>query len=322
MTQDRLLSRQQGASLWVVLVLLVIIAAVAAGGWWGWQQLSGLYAEKTTLEQQVADLRQGQARQQQNLQASLADLQQKQQNLQSRIDSDQSALADLKSGGQRLWLINEARALASLASQRLLLTQDAAASRRLLKAADGVLARLDDPRALPARQALAADMEKLSGATRVDVQAMVLRLGALRQLATELAVPASPTPPERNLDDSKDKSLWQGLLERLPVQVRHYDGKVPLPLNDAQAAQVRLTLDGSLQQAQLALMQGRGKAYQQALDSTRATLKQWFRADDPRVAQMLAALDELGGQTVEQALPDIGAGLTAIEVLKRKEAGQ
>ena len=33
------------------------------------------------------------------------------------------------------------------------------------------------------------------------------------------------------------------------------------------------------------------------------------------------ALKELGGSSVAQALPDIGAGLAAIEELKRKEGG-
>ena len=84
---------------------------------------------------------------------------------------------------------------------------------------------------------------------------------------------------------------------------------------------MRLTLDGSLQQAQLALMQGRAKAYQQALDTARSTLAQWFREDEPRAAQMRKALQELGGSNVAQALPEIGAGLAAIEELKRKEGG-
>ncbi|MDX1802668.1 MAG: uroporphyrinogen-III C-methyltransferase [Alcanivorax sp.] len=321
MTQDRLFSRQAGISLWGVLVVLIVLVALGGAGWWGWQQLAGLYQEKTSLEQNLASLRNDFNRQQQTVQSNLASLHKDQQQLHATMDSDRQALADLQSGGQRLWLINEARALASLASQRLLLTQDAMAARRLLQAADETLARLDDPKVLPARKALAADMEKLSGATRVDVQAMVLRLGALRDLTGELAVPARAAPPQRP-ESQETQSWWQDLLDRLPINIRRHDGAVPLPLSAEQASLVRLTLDGSLQQAQLALMQGRAQAYQQALDNCRSTLKQWFRDDDPRVAQFMAALDELGGSQVSQALPDIGAGLSAIETLKRQEGGQ
>ena len=221
----------------------------------------------------------------------------------------------MRQGGQRLWLINEAESLAALAGQRLMLTGDAEAARRLLQAADQTLARLDDPQALPARKALAVDIEKLNGARQVDVEAMVLRLGALQALIPELAVPERQAPPAE--DTEQDAGWWQRLLNHLPVTVRRHEGEVPLPLTETQASTVRLTLDASLQQAQLALMQRRVQAYRQALDNAAAMLNQWFQEDQGRVRQMRAALEELGGQQVEQALPEIGAGLDAVRGLKR-----
>ena len=125
---------------------------------------------------------------------------------------------------------------------------------------------------------------------------------------------------ERDTPDV-DQPWWQDVLDRMPVTVRRHEGAVPLPLSGEQASLVRLTLDGSLQQAQLALMQGRAEAYGQAVENARSTLKQWFRDDDPRAAQMLATLKEMGGASVAQALPQIGNGLAAIEALKRKEGG-
>ncbi|MGJ3257665.1 MAG: uroporphyrinogen-III C-methyltransferase [Alcanivorax sp.] len=320
MTQERLYSRQTGKSVWVVLVVLVVLAALGAGGWWGWQQFQQMQKEKAGLAGQISELKAAMASQRSDVQGALSSFEKKQAELSARMVKDRAVLSDMQSGGQTLWLVNEARALASLASQRLLLTQDASAARRLLKAADETLARLDDPKVLPARQALAMDMEKLSGAGQVDVQGMVLRLGALRQITAELAVPVEEAPPERDMPDVS-QPWWQDVLDRLPINVRHHEGAVPLPLSAEQASLVRLTLDGSLQQAQLALMQGRAKAYQQALDNARTTLAQWFREDEPRAAQMRKALKELGGNSVAQALPEIGAGLAAIEELKRKEGG-
>ncbi|MEQ3637341.1 uroporphyrinogen-III C-methyltransferase [Alcanivorax sp.] len=318
MTQDRPFSRQTGVSLLAVLLVLVVLAALGAAGWWGWQEFTRLKSEKSGLADQVATVKGELTRQQREVQAALSDLEKRQSKLGAQMNRDRAALTDIKSGGQRLWLINEARALASLASQRLLLTQDALAARRLLKAADQTLARLDDPAVLPARKALALDMEILSGASQVDVQGMVLRLGALRELVAELAVPTEASPAERSEPDG-DQSWWHDVMDRMPVTVRRHEGAVPLPLSGEQAALVRLTLDGSLQQAQLALMQGRAEAYRQAIENAQSTLKQWFRSDDSRTAHMQSTLKAMGGANVAQALPQIGNGLAAIEALKRKE---
>ncbi|GAA5131276.1 uroporphyrinogen-III C-methyltransferase [Alloalcanivorax gelatiniphagus] len=312
----RAVRRQQGLSLWPLLVLIVILAALGAAGWWGWQQWQLLEKDRQGLGQRVETLRGELERRDQERRQAEDQLRQQQQQLEARMARDREALADVRQGGQTLWLINEAEALASLAGQRLMLTGDAAAARRLLKAADDTLARLDDPDALPARQALANDMEKLNGALQVDIQAMVLRLGALQSLVPDLALPERQAPPRQSPEPGQG-SWWSRLLDQMPVTVSRHDGEVPVPLTETQAATVRLTLDASLQQARLALMQGRAQAYQQALDSANATLDQWFRDDQGRVKQMRAALEELGGQQVNQALPEIGAGLDAIRQLKR-----
>lgn len=318
MTQDRLYSRQTGMTRWLMLVILILAGVIGAGGWLGWQEYQRLQADKADVVGQVETLKAAMAAQRSDVQGALAAFEKKQAELAAQRIKDRALLTDMKTGGQKLWLINEARALASLASQRLLLTQDAMAARRLLEAADNVLARLDDPSVLPARQALAVDMDKLSRADKVDVQGMVLQLGALRQTVAELAVPVEEAPPERDTPEVS-QPWWQDVLDRMPVSVRHHEGRVPLPLSAGQASLVRLTLDGSLQQAQLALMQGRGEAYQQALDNAEMTLKEWFRSDDPRAAHMLEVIGEMGGRQVAYVLPEIGAGLAAIEALKRKE---
>ncbi|MGB1466116.1 MAG: uroporphyrinogen-III C-methyltransferase [Alcanivorax nanhaiticus] len=320
MTQDRLSSRQTGMTRWLVLVILLLACVIGAGGWLGWQEYLRLQADKADVVGQMEALKADMAAQRSEVQGALAAFEKKQAEQAAQRVKDQAVLTDMKTGGQKLWLINEARALASLASQRLLLTQDAQAARRLLEAADGVLARIDDPTVLTARQALAVDMDKLSRAGKVDVQGMVLQLGALRQTVAELAVPVEEAPPERDMPDTS-QPWWQDMLDRMPVNIRHHEGRVPLPLSAEQASLVRLTLDGSLQQAQLALMQGRGEAYQQALTNAELTLKEWFRNDDPRASHMREVIGEMGGRQMAYALPEIGAGLAAIEALKRKEGG-
>lgn len=319
MTPHRPLSRQRGRLFWPLLILLIVIAALAAGGWWGWQQWQRLEGDRAELGQRVDTLQQALQQQRQDTQQqrqALQTLRDQQDRMEATQARDRQALSDVKQGGQRLWLINEAESLASLASQRLLLTGDAKAARRLLQAADKTLARIDDPNVLPARRALAVDMEKLNGALQVDVESLVLRLGALQDLVPDLAVPAREKPPISDQPEA-NPGWWQSLLSHMPVQIRRHQGKVPLPLTDTQASLVRLTLEANLQQAELALMQSRSRAYKQAIANTRQTLHEWFRDDDARARQMLNALDELGSRQVEQAMPEIGAGLAAIRELKR-----
>ena len=311
----RAFHRQQGLSLWPLLIVLIVLAALAAAGWWGWQQWRVLEQDRRASQGEISDLRSELNRESQRRDRALQEIRESQDRIEAARARDREALADVRQGGQRLWLINEAESLAALAGQRLMLTGDAEAARRLLQAADQTLARLDDPQALPARKALAVDIEKLNGARQVDVEAMVLRLGALQALIPELAVPERQAPPAEETE--QDAGWWQRLLNHLPVTVRRHEGEVPLPLTETQAATVRLTLDASLQQAQLALMQRRVRAYRQALDNAAAMLNQWFQEDQGRVRQMRAALEELGGQQVEQALPEIGAGLDAVRGLKR-----
>lgn len=318
MTPHRPLSCQRGRLFWPLLILLIVLVALVAAGWWGWQQWQRLEGGRADLSQQISTLRQSlhqEHQQVQDQQQTLQQLRDQQDRLLATQARDRKALSDVQKGGQRLWLINEADSLASLASQRLLLTGDARAARRLLKAADKTLGRIDDPAVLPARRALAVDMEKLNGALQVDVESAVLRLGALQDLVPELAVPASAKPPE-NSTPRASQSWWRTMLDHLPVHIHRHAGKVPLPLTDTQASLVRLTLEANLQQAQLALMQARPRAYKAALANTRQTLHEWFRDDDARARQMLSALDELGSQHMQQAMPEIGAGLAAIGQLK------
>lgn len=331
MTPHHLRVRQQGRLFLSLLIVLIVLILLAAGGWWGWQQYQRLEGDRAdqgqrlsalqqTLQQTLQQLRQQVQTQSREQEQALASLRDHQERLAARQARDRELLFDVRKGGQRLWLINEAEALASLASQRLLLTGDAVAARRLLQAADRSLAHIGDPMVLPARQALAVDMEKLDGALQVDVQGLILRLGALRKLVPDLVVPIRPKQPSSQQPTDAEKSGWQQFLEHLPIHIHRYDEKVPLPLTEAQATLVRLSLEADLQRAQLALVQSRYPVYQDALASARRTLEHWFRDDAARVQQMRQSLKELSASDVKMAMPDIGAGLAAIRQLEREIA--
>jgi uroporphyrin-3 C-methyltransferase len=317
--------RQRGATL-VNVVLLLVIAAVAAGGWFGWQFFERLSLENQTLREDVVALTASQQRSTDAWAKENADAGARLEKLEVELAVRGDTLAALKRGGQRNWLLNEAQALASLAQQRLLLTADIAAAERLLGAADETLARLNDPTMLPARKALAADLEKLRGAKQVDVQGLILQLGALQQQVATLTVPVQArdaaieekTPPSSDL--KSDVSWWQQFLYTLPVTVRRQAAPLPLPLDAEQASTLRLYLDNALQQAQLSLLQNKPAAFQQAIGQARSALQSWLNVESSDVKHLDASLQQLAQTNAEQALPEIGLGLKAIKGLQAEAA--
>ena len=301
----------QGGAALVNLLMLVCLAALLGAGWMGWQKWQVWQAQSARQSEQLAQLQDtlGDLQAQRQAQAKQLD------NLEARLSETTGALDQLRTGGQRDWLLNEAASLASLAQQRLLLTGDIDAADRLLAAADQVLARADDPAMLPARRALAKDRQALEGARQVDTPGLVLKLAALQERVAALTVTRAPAPA---LDKPApaEGDWWDALVARLPVQVRQHDTAVPLPLNESQASLLRLTLNALLEQAQLALLQGRHGVYREALTQARAILADWFAADHPVARELDSTLANLAEEPVEQALPEIGSGLSALRQLQ------
>lgn len=311
------LSRQYGAALLNLIVLLLVIA-VGAAGWFGWHLLTAVSNDNDALREQIQML-------QSEREGDLSLATQRNSATAERLDaldfsmaSRDELLAQMQNGGQRNWLLNEAEALASLAQERLLLTADINAALRLLQASDKTLGRINDTRVLSARKALAVDMEKLRGAQQLDVQAIILQLGALQGLLDELVVPVtardetvSEKPPL-----AADAGAWDKLLYSLPLIIRTQSSAFPLPLDAAQASSLRLYLDNSLQQAQLSLLQGKADGYRQALAQADKALLAWFDVNNTRVKHLHAALEDLGQVDVDQAMPEIGDGLKVIRGLQ------
>ena len=309
-------ARTQGAALPWLLVMLVLVAAVV-GGWFGWQFVEKLADQRSALLMQIEQLTATQQQQREQYDDQVALLAERLNGIDRMFEERDRQLTAMQEGGMRRWLVGEAEALASLAGERLLLTADLKATRRLLEGADATLARISDPKVMAARRALAVDIEAVRGAEQVDVPALVLRLAALQALVAELTVPALPaaTPTAGNALPA-DADWWQRLLHSMPIHIQHDPIGAPLPLDAQQAALLRLSLDNSLQQAQLALLQARPQVYQAALDQADALIRSRFDPSEARARHLLSSINELRQQAVEQALPEIGAGLAAIRVLK------
>lgn len=306
---------QRGAVLpWLLVVLLLVAAGVA--GWYGWQYLQTNASDNDQLLIEIDRLALKQQEQREQYNGQALQLAERLNGIDHMLDERDRQFAEMQEGGVRRWLVGEAEALASLAGQRLLLTADLAATRRLLEGADATLARVSDPQVLVARKALAVDIEKVRGAEQIDIAALVLRLSAMQELVAELAVPALPLTPEADHALPQEPQWWQSVLYSLPIRIQHDPAGAALPLDVTQAALLRLTLEGSLQQAQLALLQARPQVYYAAIDQAAKLIRSRFASKDARAQHLLASLAELREEAVHQALPEIGAGLAAVRALK------
>ncbi|MDF1821074.1 MAG: uroporphyrinogen-III C-methyltransferase [Alcanivoracaceae bacterium] len=303
------------------LLLLVLLAGLAAAGWYGWQAWQTQQSLNADLQQRLAELQSRQASLKSEADAGQAAGDSRLSELERRLQENAATLRDMAAGGQRNWLLNEAQALASLAQERLLLTADLAAADRLLAAADATLARSSDSQVLTARRALAKDMEAIDAARQVDVPGLVLRLGALAaRIPDDIDSGAAAQAEDfRNRAVEVEGDWWDQLLARLPIAVSRSDG-LSRPLDDEQARLVRLQVQTALQQAQLALLQGRPAVYENALAQALALLDSWYPKGHSGVAALRDGLTELATAPVKQALPDIGAGLAAIRDLQAAEA--
>lgn len=305
------------------LLLLLLILACAFFAWQWWQ---GLQRHQGDWRAAVAALQHGHEQLAGDMAAEHRAATERMAQMEAELAAREQAAPV---SGEQHWLINEAISLASLAEQQLLLTGDPEAARRLLRAADEVLARSEAPETVRLRAALAADIEKLAAADHVDLVAVMLRLDGLQQQVPELVLPrrertavpaaeqAQPVAPS-----ATPPSFWERLLSRLPVQVRRHQGAVPLPLEADSRQLLRLNLESVLQEARLALMQGRAPLYDAALERADTLLAEWFADSDPAVIAFREALAELRAVPVTRALPDIGDGLAALKQARAGEAQQ
>lgn len=307
----------------LLVVLLVLVAGLGVFGWEAWQKLDDrLGALEGSLSDVSASREEDISAVRAEVTSGLSRVEQKVDDVVQRSEQRDKVLAEFQQGGQRKWLLNEAETLARLAEERLLLTADLTATERLLQVADRTLARLDDPEVLPARRALARDIEAVRGARHVDTQALMLKLAALQDLVPEVAVaPAvqDVTSGEASAGSDADNG-WQSFFASLPIRIQRQDGDRPLPLNAQQAALVQLSLDSSLQQARMALQQGQPSAWRQSIGHARAVVQEWLPTGQPRVKQLLEALSGLEEAAIGQAMPDIGQGREAIRALRENGA--
>jgi uroporphyrin-3 C-methyltransferase len=216
-------------------------------------------------------------------------------------------------------MLAEAEYLLRLANQRLVMEREITSPLALLKAADQILLTVDDVNLYPVRAELFKEITALGAVGRLDVEGIFLRLNALEQQVTTLdlmspkteAIEAASEP--LNIQDDVLvilKSAWSRLLDQ--VRIRHRNKPVEPLLSPDQHQYIQQNLRLMMEQAQLALLQGRPGIYRQSLEKAEGWINTYFQLNGSTDA-LLASLKELKEINIAPELPDISPSLVLLK---------
>lgn len=315
-----------------VLALVLALAALGASGFLFVEGQNVLKNQELVFNQKIdkaavgesdnANVLQEVLRKQNDVAATLAALQQGQQQNQEQIATANRAYRELLKSRPD-WLVNEAEATLSLASQQLLLSGNVPMVITVLESIEDRLEHFDQPELLPIKQAISNDLAQLKNRPYLDVTAASLRLDRL-----ETSVAGLPLLVDNTLKpgksgaapvDNPNASWWQNAWNKLRfslqglVEVRHLDNNDAMLIAPDQAYFIRENLRLRLMDAHLALMQRNSEVFQSDLNNAEAAVRQYFDNNSPATQSWLKELAALKALKVGSVSEDmLKASLTAI----------
>lgn len=284
----------------------------AAGRW------DELAAETARLRAQVAQMRRALERQQQALEETRA-----------ALTETMAEARGQQPRGPVEWRIAELEHLLRGANQRLLMERDARGARQLLRAAEDLLAALDDFALHEVRALVVEDIAALGRYRGEDVQRVFLRLEALRGAFGELPLRLprflgaregpTPAPGAEDQDDGAEGSFLDAVFGRLKglVRFRRHQGEAVRPLlPPEQAEYLEQHLLLAIDRAQLAAL----RRHQAVFDASLASADEWLEAYlDPTaeaVRRVRAELDSLRQVELATPPPDLSRPLARLRQLR------
>ena len=309
--------------------------------------MAELEAEQSQLR---ADLERLTSEQNTALEALQAEQLRQQRAAEESLTQMLDGLAVPEPAAEREWRLAEVEYLLRVANHRVLMERDTRTALDLLKAADDLLAGLEDYAMHGVRATLADEILSLEQASIVDVSEIYLHLDAVkRQLgALTLAVPqytlgergdeppaAAPSQAAATVAATQDEDTMgvtdtggeeSAFLAALVtefgklVRFRRIDTDFKPPPVPAEAAYLEINLRLILEQAQLAALKYDQALYASSLDAALEWASAYLDGQNPRVLEMVGTLAELRSQNLETPLPDISGSLN--ELLQAQRAGR
>jgi uroporphyrin-3 C-methyltransferase len=309
--------------------VLVAFAAAGLASYPYYQQITGGSQQQLTLDA----ARDAQARNGAELQSALretaerfeARLQQQRAVLTERLDALEARNAvarDPAAGAESLARLNDllrltqAAALLQSANDRVALEHDARGGLALLIAAQELLQPIDRPDILVIRGKLTDEIKALRDAPSIDVNAIFVRLEALKTGLPDLPARtrADSAPATTPAIEPRPESMWQQMLQKFfsLFQIRRHGSDGVAPLTVDEVVYVRLNLELLLQTAQIALLRGDAAVYRQSLTTAHSWLNDYRANGSDAVSVAQAEVDQLLAQPLQVPLPDVSGALLAL----------
>lgn len=217
----------------------------------------------------------------------------------------------------------EVEQILSLASQQLAIAGNVPAAVAALQLADGKLARLDRPKFVPLRRAIAADLEKLKAVPYVDTAGLAGRLDAAiasidsmplareERLPAPVAAPPLAAPPAWSRFASE---LWADLKSLVRIEV---SGRPAAPLvSPTQQYYLKENLRLRLLSARFSLIARNEGAFRADVKAADAWIRQYFDVRARPVATTLGSLALMTSVSMSSELPELSRSLDAARALR------
>lgn len=315
--------------------LFVAVVALALAGW-QWletrQQLDETRREvaRRLAEADAADKEERGARSQlleqiEALQAKFGVVDSRLAEFESQGEALQSMYEDLSRSREEATLLEVEQGL-TLAQQQLQLAGNVAVAVLALQTADARLARLDKPRYLPLRDALAKDLGHLNAQPFVDVAGISLYLEEIIGRVDKLPLlaldrPAATTGSAPVAAEAGGAwwrlaaaDAWQAL--RGLIRIQRFDREEPVLLAPEQSFFLRENLKLRLLNARLALLARDHGTFRSELKVAQDWLQRYFAADDPAVKEAQGKLQQLLAADLGADLPVLSDSLAALAKLR------
>lgn len=321
---------------WVLLlVFILVLGAIAVGVANVRHQLK---SEIKELEHKIADLGRDQGQRYDDV---VEDLDKARMRLENNLNTHQSRLSDvdqrIEEHHKRLQsltsrslderLLTEAMLLLKQSNQRLLLEKDVTGAATLLAEVEKMLSFAtgfaSNTEFLALRQTINRDVTALKLITPVDKESLYLQLNSLIELIP--ALPQKPKFEEKiNTDEPVVTSSWRdwvneawqrtknGLHNYVRLETR--TEKIKPLLNEESRQLIELSLRLLLEQAQVALLQGRQVIYNQSLTNAENLLNQYFW-ESTGLNQYLTTLQQLRSAKLSAELPSLSESISLLQAV-------
>ncbi len=334
-------SKRSPTGYWVILlVFMLVLGAIGVGVANVRHQLK---SEIKELEHKLADLGRDQNQRYDDV---VEDLEKARFRIENNLNGHQSRLSDidqrLEEHQKRLQsltshslderLLTEALLLLKQSNQRLLLEKDVPGATILLTEVEKMLSSATGLNAnsefLALRQSINKDLTALKLLTPIDKEGLFLQLNSLIELAPQL-----PQKPKfENKENSAEPVVttsWRDWVGEAWLRFKHglsnyvrlenRSDKIKPLLTEESSQLVELTLRLMLEEAQVALLQGRPSLYSSSLNKAEALLGQYYW-ESASLSQYLATLQQLRAANLSQELPSLSESLTLLQRLTEPSA--